>query len=49
MTQILEDNSSLRSAKVISPKLGEAIADLDELLTTGVPLAEAEQVTVTSF
>jgi hypothetical protein len=49
LTEILEGNSSLRSAKIISPKLGQALADLDEILTTGVPFEEAEASTVDSF
>jgi hypothetical protein len=49
LTEIIEGDSSLRSAKVLCPELGLAFADLEALIDDGLPIAECETITKVAF
>jgi hypothetical protein len=45
LSEIMEDSSSLRSAKILCPELGLAFTDLETLIDEGVPINECEIIT----
>ncbi len=49
MTEIMEGNASLRSAKILCPELGIAITDLEELIDSGLYISECENLTKEVF
>jgi hypothetical protein len=49
LVDILEDNSDLRSAIVISPLLGTAMGYLEDYLDDGYEVVDAMQLTVPDF
>jgi hypothetical protein len=49
LTEIMEGNSNLRSAKVLCPELGLALTDLETLIDEGISIPECENITVEAF